>query len=147
MPQLGIPPVTTKTQCSQINIKNKKLLVSPTDGGSGSGWGTHFFFFVLFRNSLAFNVNDRLDQKSKNTASRKSSLKYSWCSAFFTVQLSHPYMTTGKTIALTRRTFVGKVMFKILQARLQQYMNCELSDVQAGFRRGRRTRDQIANIC
>ena len=33
-----------------------------------------------------------------------------WCSVFFTVQLSHPYMTTGKTIALTRRTFVGKVM-------------------------------------
>ena len=33
-----------------------------------------------------------------------------WCSAFFTVQLSHPYMTTGKTIALTRETFVGKVM-------------------------------------
>ena len=32
-----------------------------------------------------------------------------WCSAFFTVQLSHPYMTTGKTIALTRRTFVGNV--------------------------------------
>ena len=33
-----------------------------------------------------------------------------WCSAFFTVQLSHPYMTTGKTIALTRRIFVGKIM-------------------------------------
>ena len=33
-----------------------------------------------------------------------------WCSAFFTVQLSHPYMTTGKTIALMRQTFVGKVM-------------------------------------
>ena len=33
-----------------------------------------------------------------------------WCSAFFMVQLSYPYMTTGKTIALTRRTFVGKVM-------------------------------------
>ena len=33
-----------------------------------------------------------------------------WLSAFFTVQLSHPYMTTGKTIALTRQTFVGKVM-------------------------------------
>ena len=38
------------------------------------------------------------------------------------------------------------VMFKILQARLQQYMNHELPDVQAGFRRGRGTRDQIANI-
>ena len=34
-----------------------------------------------------------------------------WCSAFFTVQLSHPYMTTGKTVALTRWTFVSKVMF------------------------------------
>ena len=34
-----------------------------------------------------------------------------WRSAFFTVQLSHPYMTTGKTTALTRRTFVGKVMY------------------------------------
>ena len=33
-----------------------------------------------------------------------------WCSAFFTVQLSHPYMTSGKTIALIRQTFVGKVM-------------------------------------
>ena len=39
-----------------------------------------------------------------------------------------------------------KVMLKILQARLQQYMNCELPDVQAGFRNGRKTRDQIANI-
>ena len=37
-------------------------------------------------------------------------------------------------------------MLKILQARLQQYVNCELSDVQAGFRKGRGTRDQIANI-
>ena len=40
----------------------------------------------------------------------------------------------------------SKVMLKILQARIQQFMNCELPDVQAGFRKGRRTRDQIANI-
>ena len=38
-------------------------------------------------------------------------------------------------------------MLKILQARLQQYVNHELADVQAGFRKGRGTRDQIANIC
>ena len=38
-------------------------------------------------------------------------------------------------------------MLEILQDRLQQYVNCELSDVQAGFRKGRGTRDQIANIC
>ena len=40
----------------------------------------------------------------------------------------------------------SKVMLKILQARLQQYVNCEIPDVQAGFRKGRGTRDQIANI-
>ena len=40
----------------------------------------------------------------------------------------------------------SKVRLKILQDRLQQYVNCELSDVQAGFRKGRGTRDQIANI-
>ena len=49
-----------------------------------------------------------------------------------------------RTIALI--SHATKVMLKILQARLQQYMNHELSDVQAGFRKGRGTRDQIANI-
>ena len=49
------------------------------------------------------------------------------------------------TIALISHT--RKIMLKILQARLQQYMNYELPDVQAGFRKGRGTRDQIANIC
>ena len=48
------------------------------------------------------------------------------------------------TIALT--SHASKVMLKILQARLQQYVNHELPDVQAGFRKGRETRDQIANI-
>ena len=49
------------------------------------------------------------------------------------------------TIALISRAL--KVILKILQARLQQYMNHELQDVQAGFRKGRGTRYQIANIC
>ena len=40
----------------------------------------------------------------------------------------------------------SKIMLKILQARLQQYVNCELPDVQAGFRKGRGTRDQVGNI-
>ena len=50
-----------------------------------------------------------------------------------------------RTIALISHN--NKVMLKILQARLQQYVNHELPDVQAGFRKGRGTRDQIANIC
>ena len=49
-----------------------------------------------------------------------------------------------RTIALISHT--SKVMLKILQARLQQYVNHELPDLQAGFRKGRGTRDQIANI-
>ena len=49
------------------------------------------------------------------------------------------------TIALISQA--SKVMLKILQARLQQYMNSELPDVQAAYRKGRGTRDQIANIC
>ena len=48
---------------------------------------------------------------------------------------------------ITLISHVSKVMLKILQARLQQYVNSELPDVQAGFRKGRGTRDQIANIC
>ena len=43
-------------------------------------------------------------------------------------------------------SYASKVMLKILQVRLQQYVNCELSDVQAGFRKARGTRDQVANI-
>ena len=48
------------------------------------------------------------------------------------------------TIALI--SHASKIMLKILQARLQQYVNCELPDVQAGFQKGRGTRDQTANI-
>ena len=49
-----------------------------------------------------------------------------------------------RTVALI--SHASKIMLKILQARLQQYVNCELPDVQAGFRKGRGARDQIANI-
>ena len=50
-----------------------------------------------------------------------------------------------RTIALI--SHASKVMVKFLQARLEQYVNRELPEVQAGFRKGRGTRDQIANIC
>ena len=53
-------------------------------------------------------------------------------------------MANYQTIALI--SHASKVIFKILQARLQQYVNCELPDIQARFRKGRGTRDQIDNI-
>ena len=62
-----------------------------------------------------------------------------------------PKKDNGKQCSNYRKialiSHASKVMLKILQASLQQYMNCELPDVQAGFREGRGTRDQIANIC
>ena len=48
---------------------------------------------------------------------------------------------------ITSISHASNVMLKILQARLQQYVNPEIPDVQAGFRKGRGTRDQVANIC
>ena len=53
----------------------------------------------------------------------------------------------AQTTAQLLISHASQVILKILQARLQQYMNHELPDVQAGFRKGRGTRDQIANIC
>ena len=62
-----------------------------------------------------------------------------WCSAFFTVQLSHPYMTTGKTTALTRLSFVGKVMsllFNMLSIDyLSQFVSCTLPEVVVGYQK------------
>ena len=52
-----------------------------------------------------------------------------------------------QTTAQLRSLHTSKVMLKILQARLQQHVNRELPDVQAGFRKGRGTKDQVANIC
>ena len=54
--------------------------------------------------------------------------------------------TTAQLHSSHWQSDAGKVKLKILQARLQQYVNCELPDVQAGFRKGGRIRDQIVNI-
>ena len=78
-----------------------------------------FSFSISPSNEYSGLISFRMDwldllafQGTLKSLLQHHSLKASilWCSAFFIVQLSHPYMTTGKTIALTRRTFVGKVM-------------------------------------
>ena len=62
-------------------------------------------------------------------------------------QFSFQSQRKAMTKAIALISYASNVMLKILQARLQQYGNHELPDVQAGFRKGRGTRDQIANIC
>ena len=74
--------------------------ISPSNEYSGL-----IFFRMDWLDLLA--VQGTLKSLLQHNSSKASIL---WCSAFFMVQLSHPYMTTGKTIALTKQTFVGKVM-------------------------------------
>ena len=86
-----------------------------TSGGQSIGVSASTSLFPNEHSGLISFRMDWLDLAVHGT--RKSLLQHHsskasilQCSAFFIVQLSHPYMTTGKTIALTRRTFVGKVM-------------------------------------
>ena len=96
--------------------------------------------------SAALNMSSNLENSA--VATGKVQFRKVWKRSIFV-----PIPKTGNakecsnycTVALISHT--TKVMLKILQARLQQYVNCELPDVQAGFRKGRGTRDQIANIC
>ena len=70
------------------------------------------------------------------------------CSSQFSFQSQRKAMPKNlQTTLQLHSSHISKVMLKILQARLQQYMNQEPPDVQAGFRKGRGTRDQTANIC
>ena len=71
-------------------------------------------------------------------------LKKNYLFIYLSAWVSAKEYSNYRTIALISQA--SKVMLKILQARLQQYVNCELPDVQAGFRKGRGTRGQIANI-
>ena len=67
-------------------------------------------------------------------------------SIFFPIPKKGNAKECSNYCTITLISHANKVMLKILQARLQQYVNCALSDVPAGFRKGRGTRDQIANI-
>ena len=67
--------------------------------------------------------------------------------SFNSIPKKHNAKECSNDCTITLISSASKVMLKILQNRLQQYVNCEIPDVQAGFRKGRQTRDQIANIC
>ena len=71
---------------------------------------------------VSFAVQGTLKSLLQNHSSKASILR---CSAFFTVQLSHPYLTTGKTIALTRWTFVGKVMSLLFNMLSRLVITCQ----------------------
>ena len=96
---------------SSVSFPVSQLFAS---GGQNIGASTSASFQWIFRTDFLQNglvgspCSPRDSQESSPTLQSKASILQR--SAFFMVQLSHPYMTTGKTTALTRRTFVGKVM-------------------------------------
>ena len=89
--------------------------------------------------SAALNMSANLEKSAVATGLKKIS--------FHSNPKEKQYQKCSKNHANALISQASKVMLKILQAKLQQYMNHEIPDVQAGFRKGRGTRDQIANIC
>ena len=110
LPPSILPSIRVFSSESALHIRWPKywsfsFSISPSNEHSGL-----IFFRVDWLDLLA--VQGTLKSLLQHHSSKASIL---WHSAFFTVQLSHPYRTTGKTVALTRRTFVGKVMSLLLK--------------------------------
>ena len=126
---------------SLINISNKSITMNKASGGDGIP-----VELVQILKDDAVKVLHSICRQIWKT----QQWPQDWKSPIPKVFIPIPKKGNAKecsnycTIALI--SHATKVMLKILQARLQQYVNCELPDVQAGFRKGRGTRDQIANI-
>ena len=88
--------------------------------------------------SIALNMPGNLENSAVSTGLERS--------VFIRIPKKGNAKECSNYCTIVLISHASKVMLKILQARLQQYVNCELSDVQASFRKDRRTRDQIANI-
>ena len=125
-----------------LECEPKWALESITTNKASGGDGISVELFQILKDdadSTALNMPANLENSAVATGLEKVSFH------------SNPQKSNAKecsdycTISLI--SHASKVMLKILQARLQQYVNNELPRVQAGFRKGRGTRDQIANIC
>ena len=134
--------VITHLEPDILECKGKWALGSITTNKASEGDGIPVELFQILKND-AVKVLHSICQQSWKTHQWPQDWKRS-------VFIPIPKKSNAKeclnycTIALISHN--SKVMLKILQARVQQYVNRELPDVQAGFRKGRRTRDQIANI-
>ena len=109
LPSSIFPIISIFSYESVIHIRGLKCWSFSTSISSSNSYSELISFRMDWLDLLA--VQGSLKSLLQHHSSKASILQ---CSAFFTGQLSHPYMTTGKTIALTRRTFVGKVMSLLL---------------------------------
>ena len=132
--------VVTYLESDILECEVKQALGSITTNKASWGDGIPVELFQILKNDAVKALHSICQQHLENSAvatglekvSFHSNPKKGQCSNYCTIAfILHP----------------SKVMLKILQARLQQYMNWELPDIQAGFRKSRGTRDQSANIC
>ena len=94
------------------------------------------FTATIQHSSGSAGHSNRAEKEIKAIQTGKEEVKFSLFAEDIILYIENPFISHA-----------SKVMLKILQARLQKYVNRELPDVQAGFRKGRGTRDRIANIC
>ena len=109
LPPSIIPSIRVFSNESVLCIRRPKYWTFSFNISPSSEYSGLIYFRMDWLDLLA--VQGTLKSLLQHHSSKASILQ---CSAFFIVQLSHPYMTTGKTIALTRQTFAGKVMFLLL---------------------------------
>ena len=112
---------------------------SITTNKAGGGDGIPAELFQILKDDAVLNMPANLKNSAVATGLEKVS--------FHSNPKEGHVKECSNCCAIALISHTSKVILKILQARLQQYVNCEHLDVQAGFRKGRGTRDQIANIC
>ena len=126
-----------------LECEVKWALESITTNKASGGDGIPVELFQILKNDPAKVLHSICQQISKT-----QQWPQDWkMSVFIPIPKKGNAKECSKYCTIAFISHVSKVMLKILQVRLQQYMNHELPDVQAGFRKGRGARDQIANIC
>ena len=124
-----------------LECEAKWALGSITANKVSGGDGITAELFQILKDDAVKVLHSIRQQKRLSSGHRTGKGQFS----FQSQRKAMPKNVQNTTVTLS--SHVSKVMLKILQVRLQQYVNHELPDVQAGFRKGRGTRDQIANIC
>ena len=130
-----------------LECEVKSALGTITTNKASGGDGIPVELFEILKDD-AVKVLHSICQQVWKTQQWLSDLSSDWKrSVFIPIPKKGNAKECSNYPAIALISHTSKVMLKILQARLQQYMNHELSDVQAGFRKGRGARDQTANIC
>ena len=135
--------VITHLESDILECEVKWALESITTNKTSGGDGIPVELFQILKDN-AVKVLHSIGQKIWKTQQWPQDWKRS---VFILILKKGNAKQCSNYYTITLISHSSKVMLKILQAGLQQYVNCELPDVQAGFRKGRGTRDQIANIC